>query len=135
MAGCMFCDIVSGKKEDYIVWQDENFVAFLDRCPANEGHVLLIPKEHIDYVFDMPEKLYQELFNVAKYLAEPLKRITGAEKIGIAVVGFDVPHAHLHLIPLHKSNELFDQQKFKRVASQELLRVQQQLTGSFEHIK
>lgn len=127
MANCRFCDIVQGKVLDYIVWQDDKFLAFLEINPAKPGHCMLIPKKHIDYFFDMDNQLYVELFMTAKRLQEQLRKATGAKRIGIAVVGFDVPHAHLHLVPLHGSNELFDPKKFYRAKPEELKTLQGRL--------
>lgn len=127
MKECRFCQIAQGKVEDYIIYEDNKFIAFLDANPAKQGHCLLIPKEHVDYFFDMDKELYSNLFNVAKKISEPLKSATNAKRIGIAVVGFDIPHAHLHLIPLHGSNELFDAKLFKKAEPEELKMIQQNI--------
>lgn len=120
METCKFCDIAQRKVEDYSIWENERFISFLDMNFANPGHCMLIPKEHTDYFFDLEDELYHELFHIARTLSVPLKKATNAKKIGIAVVGFDVPHAHLHLIPLHGSNELFDQTRFTKGSPKEL---------------
>src|SRR3989338_3248993 len=127
MKECRFCQIAQGKVEDYIIYEDNKFIAFRSPNPAKQGHCLLIPKEHVDYFFDMDKELYSNLFNVAKKISEPLKSATNAKRIGIAVVGFDIPHAHLHLIPLHGSNELFDAKLFKKAEPEELKMIQQNI--------
>jgi histidine triad (HIT) family protein len=134
MNECKFCDIASGKKQDYVVWENENFIAFLDRTPAHDGHLLLIPKEHTDYFFDMSDEQYKNMFGIAKTLSAPLKEATGAKRIGIAVVGFDVSHAHLHLIPLYGPGELFDSSKFKKATDLQLKEVQNRLKPYFEKL-
>lgn len=124
MYKCIFCDIAQHKREDYVVWEDEKFMAFLDINPANPGHCMLIPKNHVDYFFNLDDELYYGLFRTAKKLSEPLRLAMNAKRIGIAVVGFDVPHAHLHLVPLHGSNELFDPKKFTKATQEELKKTQ-----------
>jgi len=134
MEECRFCDIINGKINDYKIWENDKFLAFLDVNPANAGHCMLIPKKHIDYFFELEDELYHELFLTAKKLSEPLRKAMGAKRIGIAVVGFDVPHAHLHLIPLHGSNELFDPAKFSKAEPEELKKVQTTLIESLKNI-
>src|SRR3989338_6058603 len=117
---CRFCEIAQHKVSDYVIWEDGKFMALLDINPANPGHCMLIPKEHVDYFFDLPDSLYLELFKTAKRISEPLRKAMNAKRVGIAVSGFDVHHAHLHLVPLHGSNELFDPSKFHRSNQKEL---------------
>ena len=69
---CRFCDIAQRKVEDYVIWEDDKFIAFLDITPAKPSHCMLIPKLHVDYFFDLPESLYLELFKVAKRLSRPM---------------------------------------------------------------
>ncbi len=128
MIRCRFCAIAQGKVKDYVIWCNDTFVAFLDINPVKLGHCLLIPKKHIDYLFDLDEDLYYELFKTARYLSEPLRKVTGAKKIGIAVVGFDVPHVHLHLVPLHRPHELFDFKKLSQIKPGELATIHHKLT-------
>ncbi|HEY0158356.1 MAG TPA: HIT family protein [Thermoanaerobaculia bacterium] len=106
MDTCVFCQIIRGVAPAHRIWESDDFVAFLSIHPCNPGHTCLIPKAHVDYVFDLQEPLYSRIFQVAKQLAEPLKLATDARRIGIAVEGFSVPHVHLHLVPLHAVSEL-----------------------------
>lgn len=106
MPKCVFCDIVSGKEPSYRVWEDADFVAFLDSNPVRPGHTLLIPKKHVEYVFDLPEPLYSKLFKTAKLVAQQVQKTTKAKRVGLTIEGFKVPHACLHLIPINKENEL-----------------------------
>src|SRR3989344_1352372 len=125
MTNCKFCDIAQHKTEDWVIWENEKFMALLDVNPAKQGHCLLIPKEHNEYLFSMNEKLYTEFLKTAKRLSEPLRKATNAKKIGLIVVGFDVPHTHIHLVPLHKSGELFDPKLFSKAKPEELKEVQE----------
>lgn len=128
MANCIFCDIINDKISDYKVWEDNLFIAILDINPAKEGHLLLIPKKHVEDIVDLDDKIYEKLFLAAKRLSNPLKVITNAKRIGFVVVGFSVPHAHLHLVPLHKENELFDPSLFTRASQNELKSMQKKIS-------
>ena len=131
MDNCRFCQIAQKKVKDYVVWEDENFIAFLDINPAKAGHCMLIHKKHTDYFFDLEDESYLGLFKTAKKLSEPMRRAMDAKRIGIAVVGFDIPHAHLHLVSLHGSDELFDSKKFTKAKPDELKTVQEKLKNAF----
>jgi histidine triad (HIT) family protein len=106
MKPCIFCQIIEGVEPAHKVWEADDFVAFLSIHPCNPGHTCLIPKIHVDYVFDLEEPLYSRIFHAAKQLSEPIKRATNAKRIGVAIEGFSVPHLHLHLVPLYNLAEL-----------------------------
>ncbi len=116
---CIFCKIINDEIPAHKVWEDDKHLAFLDANPLNPGHTLVIPKKHEEYVFDLSDEDYSELFLKAKRLAVPLKKATGAKKIGLVVEGFGVPHAHVHLIPIFEAGEL-DPSRAKRADSNEL---------------
>jgi histidine triad (HIT) family protein len=103
---CVFCGFTAGKGKFFKVWEDKHFLAFLDYKPINPGHTLLVPKEHVEYVFDLNKNSYEKIFERARVLAAPLKTATEAKRIGVIVEGFGVAHVHVHLVPLHKSGEL-----------------------------
>ncbi len=106
MDGCIFCKIAKGEIDSAKVYEDEKFFAFLDAKPLNPGHTLLLPKNHTDYIFDVEDPLYSEIFKTAKKLAKPIKNAVGAKRIGIVVEGFGVPHVHVHLVPLNQGYEI-----------------------------
>jgi histidine triad (HIT) family protein len=106
MEACVFCQIIRGLEPAHRIWESEDFLAFLTIRPCNPGHTLLIPKTHIDYVFDLEEPLYFGIFRAAKQLSGPIRRATGATRIGVAIEGLSVPHVHLHLVPLYNVAEL-----------------------------
>ena len=106
MDPCIFCHIIAGEQPAHRVWESRDFLAFLTISPCNPGHTLLVPKTHVDYVFDLEEPLYSDIFRAAKQLSEPIRLATGAERMGVAIEGFSVPHVHLHLVPLHHVAEL-----------------------------
>ncbi|MGZ5282462.1 MAG: HIT family protein [Bacteroidia bacterium] len=106
--------MVAGEIPSYKVAEDDNYLAFLDVQPLAVGHVLVIPKQEVDYIFDVDDDLYTGLWAFAKKVAKGLERAISCERIGIAVVGLEVPHAHIHLIPLQKFGTInFSKPKMK----------------------
>ena len=108
----IFSKIVSNEIPSYKVYENENFLAFLDINPLKKGHTLVIPKIEVDYIFDLKSNEYQELWNFAKLVANGMKRVIKCERISIVVMGLEVPHAHIHLIPLDNMQDIdFSQPK------------------------
>lgn len=99
MENCIFCKIAKGEIPAQKTFEDESFVAFLDVHPKTTGHTLLIPKKHYQWFIDLPDTLYDDLFRTTKTLAKNLKREYAADYIKVSIVGTDVPHTHVHLIP------------------------------------
>jgi len=102
----IFTKIVNGEIPAYKIAEDENYLAFLDVNPNAKGHTLCIPKQEIDKIFDMDEELYLGLMKFSKKVAAALEKTVPCKRIGIAVVGLEVPHAHVHLIPLNHMDEM-----------------------------
>jgi histidine triad (HIT) family protein len=100
MENCIFCKIAGKEIPSQITFEDENSVAFLDIHPKAPGHTLLIPKEHHQWFTDLPYDLSQKLFHNAQKLSQKLKEEYGADYVRLGIVGTDVPHVHIHLIPL-----------------------------------
>ncbi len=131
MADCIFCKIIAKDIPSYSVWEGDQFVAFLDLCPVNPGHLLIIPREHIENIFDMPDGLYQGLFKSAKALSAPLQKAMRSVKVGIAIEGFGVPHVHLHLVPINHGNEL-NPERAKPMPSEELAEIAEKIKKEVE---
>ena len=121
----IFSKIVKDEIPAYKVAEDERFLAFLDISPLTKGHVLIIPKKEIDYIFDLDFKTFSTLWCFAQLVAKAIEKVIVCERIGIAVIGLEVPHAHIHLVPLTKgiSNINFEnprmkltQQEFEEIA-------------------
>jgi histidine triad (HIT) family protein len=107
MTDCVFCTIVEKNDPHHeIVWQDERHIAFLNRYPTNPGHLLVIPRAHTDYAFDLAPEAYAALLEASRALAAPLKAYTGKKRIALAIDGFHVPHVHVHLVPVEKTGDL-----------------------------
>ncbi|MEQ1762787.1 MAG: HIT family protein [Pyrinomonadaceae bacterium] len=105
-ANCPFCGIVVGTLSTFKLWEDKDFLAFLDHKPISPGHTLVVPKLHYAYLFDMPEKKYGEIMSLSRKLAKPIRSAMGSKRIGVLVEGFGVDHCHVHLVPINGSNEL-----------------------------
>ena len=115
----IFSKIVRNEISSYKVYENENFLAFLDINPLKKGHTLVIPKIEVDYIFDLKSKEYQELWNFAKLVAKGMKRVIKCERISIVVMGLEVPHAHIHLIPLDSMQDIdFSQPKLNLSSDQ-----------------
>lgn len=102
----IFSKIISGEIPSYKVAESNEFLAFLDISPLARGHVLVIPKKEVDYVFDMEDEDYMKLWIFAKIVAQGVKIAFPCEKVGVAVVGLEVPHTHIHLVPLHAVSDM-----------------------------
>ena len=110
----IFTKIVNGEVPSYKIAEDERFYAFLDINPLVKGHTLVIPKKEVDYLFDIEDKDFKDLFLFAKKVAVGLKKVIPCEKIGVAVIGLEVPHTHIHLIPLKTMDDIdFSRPKLK----------------------
>ena len=106
MMATIFSKIVAGEIPCYKVFETEHCFAFLDINPVARGHVLCIPKKEVDYIFDLDDELFTELHLFAKRVAKGLKKVCPCITVGEAVVGIDVPHVHIHLIPLNNPGDL-----------------------------
>jgi len=103
---CIFCKIVSGEISSVKIWEDEKHLAILDVNPINPGHTLVLLKRHVDYIFDLDDREYQNLMLVVKKIAKIIKSKLKPKRVGMAVEGFLIPHVHVHLVPINKGNEL-----------------------------
>ncbi len=104
----IFTKIVKGEIPAYKVAEDDNFLAFLDISPAAKGHTLVIPKKEVDYLFDIDDELYAGLQLFAKKVAMGLKKAVPCKKVGVLVLGLEVPHAHIHLIPMQDETDVLN---------------------------
>ena len=123
----IFTRIVNGEIPCYKIAENEDFLAFLDIMPLTKGHTLVIPKKEVDYIFDLDDTLYAGLMQFSKQVAVAIKKAIPCERIGMAVVGLEVPHAHVHLIPVnHVSDIDFSREKLK-LSKEEFLAVVSQI--------
>jgi len=104
--GSIFTKIIKGEIPCYKIAEDDNFLAFLDVNPNAKGHTLCVPKQEIDKIFDIEDDLYLGLMQFSKKIAIALEKTVPCNRIGMAVIGLEVPHAHVHLIPLNEMGEM-----------------------------
>jgi len=101
----IFTKIIKGEIPSYKISENENFYAFLDINPNAKGHTLVIPKKQVDKLFDLDEETYNELFTYARKIALAIEKVIPCNRVGMTVIGLEVPHAHVHLIPLNEMND------------------------------
>ena len=106
MNECVFCKIGNKEVSAHIVYEDERVVAFLDKHPINMGHVLVVPKKHEPDFYELDNDTYNHLMSVVKKLSPGIARVTNPKKMGMVIAGFDVPHTHVHLIPMHAYHDI-----------------------------
>lgn len=102
----IFTKIIRREIPAYIVAEDENHIAFLDMNPTAKGHTLVVPKQEVDQLFDLEDQTYSALWRFAQMVANNLKKAIPCKRIGVAVVGLEVPHTHIHLIPIHELEDM-----------------------------
>lgn len=102
----IFTKIINGEIPAYKIAEDDHFIAFLDAMPLVKGHTLVIPKKEIDLIFDLDSEDYKNLWAFAQLVAKKIKNAIPCVRVGVAVVGLEVPHAHIHLIPLNNVEEM-----------------------------
>ncbi len=115
----IFSKIVNGEIPSYKIAEDNNYYAFLDINPLAKGHTLVIPKKEVDYIFDIDDILLGGIMIFAKKVAHAIEKVTPCKRIGIAVLGLEVPHAHIHLVPINGANDIdFSKPKLKLSAEE-----------------
>jgi histidine triad (HIT) family protein len=102
----IFTQIINRQLPAHIIAENEYCIAFLDIHPLAQGHTLVIPKLEVDYIFDLPDSVLNEMLPFAKKVSNGIQQAVPCVRVGIAVVGLDVPHAHIHLIPINKANDI-----------------------------
>jgi histidine triad (HIT) family protein len=128
----IFSRIIAGEIPSYKIAENEKFFAFLDIAPLREGHVLVVPKTEVDKLFDLPDEFLREMLVFAKPIAHAIEKAFDCNRCGISVVGLEVPHAHIHLIPISSANDLnFTQPKLK-TSPEKLQRAQQKILACLE---
>jgi|SRR5690554_60635 len=110
----LFTKIINREIPGHIVAEDEDFIAFLDIMPLVRGHLLVVPKVEVDYIFDLEDKTYLGLHRFAKKIAQAQQQVIPCTRIGVAVIGLEVPHVHIHLVPLNTMDDInFTRPKLK----------------------
>ena len=102
----IFSKIISGEIPSYKIAENDRCFAFLDISPLAKGHTLIVPKTEVDYIFDLNDDLHKEVWDFSKKIAKAVKKAVPCKRIGIAVIGLEVPHAHIHLIPMNQVSDM-----------------------------
>lgn len=106
MEPSIFTKIINREIPAHIIYEDDDTLAFLDIRPASEGHALVVPKQQIDHFDDLDDKVYQAVMRTVKAVSKQMRNALNPQRVGLVVFGFDVPHAHVHVIPLYEGNEI-----------------------------
>lgn len=115
----LFTQIINGEIPCYKIAENDLFIAFLDILPVAKGHALVVPKKEIDYIFDLPDEELQALNLFAKEVARKIQAVVPCKKIGVSVIGLEVPHAHMHLIPINNIHDMnFEKERLKFTAEE-----------------
>lgn len=127
----IFSKIASGEIPAYKVAESNDFLAFLDVNPLVKGHVLVIPKKGTDYIFDVEDEEFKNLFAFAKNVARAIKKVISCKRIGVAVIGLEVPHAHIHLIPISKMKDMDFSNEKLQLTKDEFLEISAKIKEAF----
>ena len=128
----IFSKIAAGEIPSWKVAEDENYYAFLDINPIAEGHTLVIPKKEVDYIFDLDDETYLGLTAFAKKVAVALKKAIPCKRIGVAVLGMEVPHTHIHLVPLNKESDLDFRAEKKQLSPERFKEIAEAIAAQME---
>ena len=121
----VFSKIVNKEIDAFFVAEDKDHLAFLDIAPLAKGHVLVIPKKQTDYIFDLDSTEYLSLWKFTQKVASAMKKVLPCDRIGVAVIGFEVPHAHIHLVPINNISDINFENKKLNLPSTEMKRIAQ----------
>jgi len=128
----IFSRIAQGEIPSYKIAEDDHYFAFLDINPLAKGHTLVIPKQEVDYLFDLDDELYTGLWLFAKRVGKAIEQICPCARIGVAVVGLEVPHAHIHLVPIDTVGDIDFSKERIALTKDELAALAEQIQGAFQ---
>jgi histidine triad (HIT) family protein len=128
----IFTKIINGEIPAYKIAEDENYLAFLDINPLKKGHALAIPKKEVDYLFDLDDETLSGLSLFAKKVARAIEKVVECKRIAVVVLGLEVPHAHIHLIPLDKESDTHMQNERVKMSQQEFIELSQKIASKME---
>ena len=126
----IFTKIIKGEIPSYKIAEDDDFYAFLDINPLAEGHTLVVPKKAVDYVFDIEDQTLGDMMIFAKKVAVAIKKNIPCERVGVAIVGLEVPHAHIHLIPINEVQDMNFQKEKLKLSSEQFSKIAKKIAGA-----
>ena len=128
----IFSKIIAGEIPSYKVAESPDFYAFLDINPLAKGHTLVVPKKEVDYLFDLDDKTLGDLMVFAKRVAKAMKKAIPCNRIGVTVIGLEVPHAHIHLVPITKESDILFNKPKQKLPPEELKEIAAAIAENFE---
>jgi histidine triad (HIT) family protein len=128
----LFTRIINGEIPAYKVAEDDNFLAFLDIFPVAVGHTLVVPKKEVDYIFDLDNETYLGLHSFTKKVAEAIKKAIPCQKVGVMVLGLEIPHAHIHLIPMQTEADLLNFRKKLNLTKEQFVEIRDRLSSEIQ---
>ncbi|AQX87242.1 HIT family protein [Elizabethkingia bruuniana] len=126
----IFTKIVNGEIPAYKIMEDEKHLAFLDVMPLVEGHTLVIPKKEVDLIFDLDSEEFKELFSFAQKVAKKVRAAIPCKRVGVAVIGLEVPHAHIHLVPLQHLHDIDFSRERLKLSPEEYQKIQEKIANA-----
>lgn len=130
----IFSKIINGEIPAYKIAENDNFLAFLDINPMAKGHTLVIPKKEIDYIFDIDDQLLSELMIYTKKVARAIEATISCKRIGMMVIGMEVPHAHIHLIPINKESDMDFSHPRLKLTTEEFQKIATDIADEFRKL-
>ncbi|MFZ4401329.1 MAG: HIT family protein [Bacteroidales bacterium] len=130
----IFTKIINGEIPSYKIAEDDKFYSFLDISPLAKGHTLVIPKNEIDYIFDIEDSEYKDLFLFAKKVAKSIEKVIPCQKVGLTVIGLEVRHAHIHLIPINSIYDMDFKQPKLKLTSEEFKQIADEISNVFNSL-
>ncbi len=127
----VFSKIVNGEIPCYKIAEDEHFFAFLDINPLTKGHTLVIPKLEVDYIFDIDDKSLSDMIIFAKKVAIAIEKSVSCSRVGVAVIGLEVPHAHIHLIPINRESDMNFKNSKQKLTEKEMTEIAAKIRSNF----
>jgi histidine triad (HIT) family protein len=125
----IFSKIVAGEIPCYKIAENEQFLAFLDINPLTKGHTLVIPKKEVDYIFDLDVQTYSNLMLFAKKVAHALEKAVECKRIGVAVLGLEVPYTHVHLVPIKTEGDMIISKPKLKLSAEEMQKIAEEIAG------
>ena len=131
----IFSKIISGEIPSYKIAENDHFFAFLDINPLAKGHTLVVPKQETDYFFDLEDDLLSEMIIFSKHVAKALEKVISCKRIGVTVIGLEVPHAHIHLVPISKESDIYFNSPRIKLEKEEFEKLAEEISFQFRQLK
>ncbi|MCD8264715.1 MAG: HIT family protein [Tannerellaceae bacterium] len=128
----IFSKIIAGEIPCYKIAENEEFFAFLDINPVVKGHTLVVPKKEIDYLFDLEDELLGRMIIFSKKVAKTIEAVISCNRVGVAVIGLEVPHAHIHLIPITQESDMDFKKKKLTLTQEEFIQIAEAIRGHYK---